>query len=75
MDDRRYPHGVVSSLATDNARDLERELSWFAQILQARLTHYFAAEQLDDPLLSVEPPHVLATNVPHSKSGMCGLRV
>ena len=61
MDDRRYPHGVVSSLATDNARDLERELSWFAQILQARLTHYFAAEQLDDPLLSVEPPDLSAS--------------
>ena len=61
MDDRRYPHGVVSSLATDNARDLERELAWFAQILQARLSHYFAAEQLDDPLLSVEPPDLAAS--------------
>ncbi|NQD38306.1 ATP-binding protein [Permianibacter sp. IMCC34836] len=66
MDVRRYPHGVVSSPATENARDLERELNWFAAILEARLQHYFDPEQLDDPLTVLPAPDLSASTSPYA---------
>jgi hypothetical protein len=41
MDDQSHLHGLAGALK-DNAHDLESELEWFAQILDARLSAYFA---------------------------------
>lgn len=43
MDDRSPLHRVDDALAA-NARDLERELDWFANVLDARLKGYFGSD-------------------------------
>jgi hypothetical protein len=46
----------MAGAVTDNARDLERELAWFAQVLDARLAAYFkpGGPRRDAP--SIAPP-------------------
>ena len=43
MDANRDLHRVVTDSA-HNARDLERELEWFAEVLDIRLKLYFGTE-------------------------------
>ncbi len=43
MDDTTHLHGMADPL-TDNARDLEGELNWFADVLSARLQVYLDPE-------------------------------
>jgi hypothetical protein len=46
---------MVTALS-ENARDLERELEWFAQVLDARLQQYFGTTTDAGHVLAIEPP-------------------
>jgi hypothetical protein len=46
---------VVNTPAA-NARDLERELDWFAEVLDTRLKLYFGNETPRDSVFAIEPP-------------------
>jgi len=46
---------VVNALA-DNARDLGRELEWFAEVLDARLKQYFGTENEAISVVDMVPP-------------------
>lgn len=51
----------------DNARDLESELEWFAQVLDARLKSYFRPERTPIAVLEIEPPDLRASNSPYAQ--------
>jgi ATPase family protein associated with various cellular activities (AAA) len=55
MDDQTDRHRVADAL-TDNARDLERELEWFANVLEARLKAYFNREAVAKQHFYLPPP-------------------
>jgi ATPase family associated with various cellular activities (AAA) len=61
MDARSTVHRMADILTT-NAQDLERELQWFAAVLDARLRSYFqtdqepASEQSTLPMVKISPP-------------------
>ncbi len=46
----------MANALTDNARDLELELEWFAQVLNARLNYYFRQAGSAREILSLSPP-------------------
>jgi hypothetical protein len=49
-----------------NARDLERELAWFAHVLDARLKHYFDAAEARPPLHLTPAPVLVADSSPYA---------
>ena len=66
MDATSDSHGVVTPGA-GNARDLERELTWFADVLDARLKHYFDATTPRDALASVSAPDLADSASPYAQ--------
>jgi hypothetical protein len=57
MDEQAHRHGLASALS-DNARELERELEWFAQVLDARLKAYFGTDGPARDVQEIAPPPV-----------------
>jgi hypothetical protein len=55
MDEKSHLHGLAGALK-DNAPDLERELEWFAQVLDARMKGYFAADGPRRDVREIAPP-------------------
>lgn len=47
---------------TDNARDLESELEWFSEVLDARLKSYFGKERTGTRVLEIPPPSLTASD-------------
>jgi len=46
----------MADILKDNARDLSRELDWFAEVLDARLKQYFGAGGAAGPVFAIDPP-------------------
>src|SRR4029079_2126705 len=55
MDDKSHLHRLAGALK-DNAHDLESELEWFAQVLDARLSDYFAKDGPRHDAREIAPP-------------------
>jgi hypothetical protein len=55
MDEKTDLHGLADAL-TANARDLERELDWLAEVLNARLKAYFDASSPQRSVFDIPPP-------------------
>lgn len=51
----------------DNARDLEAELDWFAEVLDARLKSYFGTKSSQVSALEIEPPDLNASRSPYAQ--------
>jgi len=45
----------MADALTDNACDLERELDWFAEVLNARLKLYFGVDNAPASVLDIAP--------------------
>jgi AAA+ superfamily predicted ATPase len=50
-----------------NARDLELELAWFAQVLDARFKAYFGAEDTAPDVFTITPPDLSASESPYAR--------
>jgi ATPase family associated with various cellular activities (AAA) len=50
-----------------NARDLERELRWFADVLDMRLKLYFGKESRDLSVFEIAPPDLSGSQAPYAK--------
>jgi hypothetical protein len=61
MDERNDLYGMVNA-STQNARDLESELEWFAEILDTRLKQYFKAEDGEVSVFSIPPPDLSSSD-------------
>ncbi|MGX2040185.1 ATP-binding protein [Methylocaldum sp. MU1018] len=46
----------MAGILKDNARDLSRELDWFAEVLDARLKQYFGTGDAVDTIFAIDPP-------------------
>ena len=57
---------MVSALK-ENARDLERELEWFAGVLDARLKLYFGKESGGVSVFDIAPPDLSGSNSPYAQ--------
>jgi len=53
---------VVKADPVRNADDLNRELEWFADVLDARLKAYFRTQSTPPPMTDVPPPDVSASD-------------
>ena len=49
-----------------NARDLELELAWFTQVLDARFKAYFSEEAVGD-VFAIAPPDLSASESPYAR--------
>jgi hypothetical protein len=58
--------GVDGALSA-NARDLEADLEWFAEVLRARLSLYFRAESPERPARAVAPPPLAHSDSPYAR--------
>ena len=47
---------MVTHESTDNAKDLELELEWFAQVLDCRLKNYFDTDKALSSVFDITPP-------------------
>lgn len=61
MDEKSAIHRVVNDLDS-NARDLERELEWFAKVLDMRLKLYFGTENTGNSVFGIPPPDISMSN-------------
>lgn len=65
MDETTSLHRMADIL-TENAKDLERELTWFAEVLDARLRLYFKPEETSDrtaaSIFDIPPPDLSQSN-------------
>lgn len=61
MDEKNDIYRVVSDLA-ENARDIELELEWFAEVLETRIKLYFNAADTGWSVLDIEPPDLTWSN-------------
>lgn len=57
---------MVSALE-ENARDLERELEWFAEVLDARLKLYFGKAVPVSSVVEIEPPDLTHSSSPYAQ--------
>jgi hypothetical protein len=57
---------MVNAL-NENARDLERELDWFAEVLDARLKLYFRKECPVASVFDIAPPDLSSNNSPYAQ--------
>jgi hypothetical protein len=64
LDERAALHRMVNAMK-ENARDLERELEWFAQVLDARLKLYFGKPCSVTSVLAIEPPDLQESDSPY----------
>ena len=61
MDEKNAIHRVVNDLDS-NAHDLERELEWFAKVLDSRLKLYFGTENTGTSVFDIPPPDLSGSN-------------
>ena len=58
--DEISPLHRMADILSENAADLERDLSWFAEVLAARLNLYFQSDKIDENMVSsifdIPPP-------------------
>ena len=66
MGDKTDLHRLANSL-TENARDLEAELAWFSEVLDARLKSYFGRERTETSVLEIPPPSLTSSNSPYAQ--------
>ena len=57
---------MEESLIEQNAHDLEGELAWFAQLLDARIKLYFNHETAVQSIFEIEPPDLTAAQSPYA---------
>src|SRR6058998_2585171 len=50
-----------------NARDLELELAWFGQVLDARFKAYFGEEEAVGDVFAIAPPDLSASESPYAR--------
>jgi hypothetical protein len=55
MDEKTNIYRMANTL-TNNAHDLELELEWFADVLNARLNYYFGKDGSNADVLLIQPP-------------------
>ena len=65
MDGTAPLYGMVNALK-ENARDLERELEWFAEVLDARLKLYFGKGSAAASVFDIAPPALNGSNSPYA---------
>lgn len=51
----------------ENARDLERELDWFAEVLDARLKLYFRKPSAVESVFEIAPPALRSSHSPYAQ--------
>mgnify|MGYP003694597215 CR=1 FL=1 len=66
MDETSALYRMVSALE-ENARDLERELDWFAEVLDARLKLYFGKSVPVSSVVEIEPPDLTRSSSPYAQ--------
>jgi hypothetical protein len=66
VDDAAHLHRMVNALK-ENARDLERELEWFAEVLDSRLKLYFGKENAAASTFDIAPPDLSGSNSPYAQ--------
>src|SRR5262249_45713955 len=66
MDDHSALHGLADAL-TANAADLERELEWFANVLDARLKTYFGSDPDQKCRFYLPPPPLDASTSAYAR--------
>jgi hypothetical protein len=57
----------MADVLTANARDLDADLRWLADVLDARLSAYFRADLSAPDPLSIAPPDLGASNSPYAR--------
>src|SRR4051812_19636742 len=68
LDGRAATGGMVMTTPLhQNARDLEGELGWFAQILDTRFKLYFGQECVYGDVFEVAPPDLSASESPYAR--------
>ena len=71
VDERAYLHGMVTLRSTDplteNARTLESEFEWLAEILRARLKLYFRQENAPRSVFDIAPPDLSDSQSPYAQ--------
>jgi hypothetical protein len=65
MDASTHQDGVVSGLC-QNARDLELELDWFAQVIETRNRLYFGKEPEHRAIFNPDPPDLSRSDSPYA---------
>jgi hypothetical protein len=57
---------IEKTLIQLNARDLELELAWFSQLLDARIKGYFAQEEVVPEIFEIQPPDLSESTSPYA---------
>lgn len=57
---------MTRAALTENARDLERELAWFARLLDGRFKLYFGQEAGCQDVLEITPPDLAKSDSPYA---------
>jgi hypothetical protein len=65
MDNETYSYRLADTLA-GNASDLEAELEWFSDVLDARLKSYFGKDGGADAVLDIDPPDLSGSESPYA---------
>lgn len=58
---------VTPSVLQQNAEDLERELAWFAQVLDTRFKLYFGQPTAHEHVLAIPPPDFSQSTSPYAR--------
>jgi hypothetical protein len=58
---------VTPSVLQQNAYDLERELAWFAQVLDLRFKHYFGQQVEHEDVFALSPPDFSQSDSPYAR--------
>lgn len=66
MDGKTSLYRLVNVMK-ENARDLERELEWFAEVLDARLKLYFRKPSTLGSVLEITPPNLERSTSPYAQ--------
>ena len=59
----------MNALLEQNARDLEQELAWFAQVIEARFKLYFGQEVAVQDVFDLDPPDLSESHSPYAHFG------
>src|SRR5262245_37041545 len=57
---------AMTEILQQNARDLEQELAWFAQVLDRRFKLYFGLESAYQDVFEIAPPDLSASESPYA---------
>ena len=67
VDGKSVKGGMVMDALQQNAHDLEKELAWFAQLLDTRFKLYFGQETAVTNLFDITPPDLTDSESPYAK--------